>query len=345
MAVLLPFGVDQLNTANVNRQNQFALDYYEGMRLAVDSLNSTGIKIRLIAYEADKDTNRLLELVNSEEFKKINLIIGPVFSQTVPTINVFADCRSVSAFIPVNSNPKTIEKSQNTFLQQSSTLTIADQVTEFAINNFGPDSAIIITSRNPKDTLQAYLCKSFYESKGGKVIGYSRVDKSNFWALNKTLTDSKLSQSGVLFIFNSDQMVAANIINVLELYDKNIPVVTTSHWLEFQSSNFEQLQRRNFHFVLPEYVAYDTVTVKRFRYNYLKKMNILPSQYAFQGYELMLMVGANIDQGGTFFKSNIKNTGFSKGTVLPGYDYSGTNDNRFVPIYKFIDNRLKLVNR
>ncbi|MBY0425775.1 MAG: ABC transporter substrate-binding protein, partial [Cytophagales bacterium] len=323
----------------------FALDYYTGMRLAADSLSKVGINIRLIAYEADKDTNKLLELVNSEEIKRMNLIIGPVFSHTAPAINAFADCMSITAFIPVNNNFKTIEKAQNTFLQQSSSITIADQVTSYAISAFAPDSAIIITSRNPKDTMQAYLCKMYYESKGGKVIGYSRVDKGNFWALNKVLTDTKLNQSGVLFIFNSDQMVAANIINVLELYDKNIPVMTTSHWLDFQSSNFEQLQRRNFHFTFPEYVPYDSVSVKRFRSNYLKRINILPSPYAIQGYELLMLLGPKLILKNSNIKAELRKMGFYPGLVLPGFDYSNSNDNRFVPIYKFIDNRLQLVNR
>lgn len=342
IGVLFPFQAEQIQTSQTNRPNQFALDFYQGLLLAKDSLQQNGITLEINAYDVDKDTTKLLEVLNDKSFANTQLVLGPIFTPSIPIMGLFAETKSITAFVPFNTSYKAIEKTKNVYLLQASNLTLADQVTEFAIKQFQPDTAIIITSRQPKDTLQAYLTKMYYEAKGGKVIGYSRVDKSNFWALNKSLTDSKLAKSGVVFIFNSDQMVAANIVNVLELYDKNIPVIATNHWLEFQSANFEQLQRRNFHFILPDYSAFDSIQTQRFRRNYSKKFNAQPSVYSSQGFEWAINLLPKVISGNA---NSFRNIGYIPGVLLPGFDYSQSSDNRFVPIYKFIDNRLRLVNR
>src|SRR5690606_30410614 len=67
VAVMFPFMTDKLPTDNSNRPNQFLLDMYQGIRIAADSLNKTGEKIKLFAFDTEKDPEKFKALLKDPE--------------------------------------------------------------------------------------------------------------------------------------------------------------------------------------------------------------------------------------------------------------------------------------
>jgi hypothetical protein len=137
----------------------------------------------------------------------------------------------------------------------------------------------------------------------------------------------------------------ANLISALEQKFSKLPIVTLSNWLELKMISFEQFERRNVHFIYPEYIEYTSDTVKTFRSNYIKRRNIVPSIYSYQGYDMMTYFGKLLGEHGTFFQQALHQRPPARGKILSGYNYQGSNDNQYVPLIKFQDGRLVLVNR
>jgi hypothetical protein len=108
--------------------------------------------------------------------------------------------------------------------------------------------------------------------------------------------------------------------------------------------SFEQLQRRQIHFIYPDFVDAGNASLQAFKKVYTSKMNNFPNLYAYTGYELMTYFGKSLYAYGNYLKDGFNRQGFIKGTLFQGYDYALANDNKFVPIVKFEENTLKLVN-
>jgi hypothetical protein len=58
----------------------------------------------------------------------------------------------------------------------------------------------------------------------------------------------------------------------------------------------------------------------------------------------MLIFGNALNQFGNYFKDSLQSSGFIPGKIFPGYDYSGTASNKFVPITRFQEHELSLMN-
>jgi hypothetical protein len=98
------------------------------------------------------------------------------------------------------------------------------------------------------------------------------------------------------------------------------------------------------HFIHPDFIDYGSETVRTFRKNYLAKRNIIPSIYSYQGYDMMMFFGKLLGEHGTYFHQALHQQPIKQGVVLSAYNYTGSNDNQYVPLVKFENARLVLVN-
>jgi len=69
-----------------------------------------------------------------------------------------------------------------------------------------------------------------------------------------------------------------------------------------------------------------------------------PTTFAFQGYDMMYLFGKMLQENGTFFTKELKSSAFISGQNFIGVDYTGSQDNTFVPIVKFKNGKLIPVN-
>jgi hypothetical protein len=106
-------------------------------------------------------------------------------------------------------------------------------------------------------------------------------------------------------------------------------------WLDFQSINYEQFKLHNTHFIVTEKALDDTL--QKFENLYLRKTGIPPGYYAYTGYESLLFIYQNLISGNGFVNS------LYWGEFLPGFDYRGSQDNKNVPLYKFVGSGLQRV--
>jgi hypothetical protein len=100
----------------------------------------------------------------------------------------------------------------------------------------------------------------------------------------------------------------------------------------------------NFYFIYPDFIDYNLEEVREFRENYKKSVNIIPSDFSFSGYDLINYFGNALAKYGTNFQKGLSSTGFTPGITVAGYDYSQGNSNAFVPLVKFEEGDLKVIN-
>ncbi|HEY8402237.1 MAG TPA: hypothetical protein VIK89_13305 [Cytophagaceae bacterium] len=371
VAILFPFHFNELKVSTAKRSNQYALEMYEGIKMAVDSLNKKGTKINLYAYDTEKENDKVAKILALPEFKNIDLIIGPVFPNHIPLVSEFAVKNNITFVNPLSANSKLLEGSENLLLFQPVLESMAGEVARLSKDRFirkiplgeepkksgnknnitvtaTPDSTknvIIFYGEDIKDSLLAALYRDSITLAGFNVVDYELVSRTTIANLKNILADSlKLTQVSHVFIPTSDQVVAANLISSMEISQQSIPVVTYSSWLEFPLLTYEQFERRKVHFIYPEYVDYNAALYKSFTNLYIENNRTFPDNFTYTGYDLMSLCGKALIDYGTYFEKGLSSKGFIKGKIFQGFDYSNTRYNAYVPVTTFENKKLVVTN-
>lgn len=340
VATVLPFSLNNLKLEASNRENQYVLDLYQGMKLAVDALISKGVKIDLRAYDIDKDTVKLLSLLNKPEFKSVDLLIGPIFNSQIATAAKTVSKLKIAVINPLSDNIKAVSKNNNALLFKSSLHTQAIKSAEFAYKNFEIKTALIIYGKSTRDTSFARVFSDKYKELGGKVFIYKQVDRFNSTNLTSLLGKDTLLNAGFVLACHSEQMVASNILTAVAIHNTKTPVITYSDWLDYTSINFDQFEKHNFYFVYPGFIDFENAGVQKFKNKYLETINVYPSEYAYWGYDLMMYYGILLKKFGPEFYTKLTEIPEIDGTLIEDHFYGSNQDNQLFSIFKFEKSKL-----
>src|SRR5246127_2309018 len=96
IAMLLPFDLDNLNPGNQYNTStlssaNLSLDYYQGFKLALDSLTGKGYNFKLQLFDTKDQAAEAQHLAYEAAIRSSNLVVGPVFPDD---IQAFADILS-----------------------------------------------------------------------------------------------------------------------------------------------------------------------------------------------------------------------------------------------------------
>lgn len=356
VAVLFPFMLKELNATS--KPNQFAYDMYEGIRMALDSLKRKGIKINLYAYDTDKEGIKTGEILNLPELKTMDLIIGPVYPAQYSLVNEFGLVNQIVVINPLSNNLSLTEENSYVYLFQPSLQSYAGQAANYARKNFftiqtipteyRTDSlkkVIIFQSPTPKDSLLARSFSDSIKANGFEVNFHEVVNRDNISRVSEILKDSlMLTKVSHLFVSSTDQVLAANIISSMEISGFKIPVVTGSDWLQFSLLTYDQFERREVHFLNPDFIDYNSSAAYNFRKAFMERTNSLPSTYSYHGFELMHVFGKALFKHGNYFVQGLQKDNFIQGSIFQGFNYTGVKSNGYIPVVKFIDAQLTLLN-
>ena len=95
VALLLPLAVD--GEANGNY-----LEFYQGFLLGLDSVKTKyGRSVNVDLYNTARDSARIREIVESDAFRKANLIVGPVYEEGLAPVLRFAERKQVPVVSPL----------------------------------------------------------------------------------------------------------------------------------------------------------------------------------------------------------------------------------------------------
>ncbi|MEM9982174.1 MAG: hypothetical protein AAF734_06745, partial [Bacteroidota bacterium] len=154
-----------------------------------------------------------------------------------------------------------------------------------------------------------------------------------------------------VMVASPSQVVAREVIDQMAANNIDKPILADIAWKSFQSISKEKLSSHEVHFIAPEYIkrqnssydfkrAYNRQALKR------KKLNNLtqPSIYAFKGYDVMQSFVRVLYEHPNDFLIKMKDHKLFQETKR-GFSFDEKKrDNQYVPILKYEEERLVLVN-
>jgi LysM repeat protein len=307
VGILFPF-FDQ----NDGQSSRF-VEYLEGFLLAVEEFKQKGYSAEVYVFniESGTDTKRLASLLESDEFKNLNVLVGGVSQDQISVLSDFAKKHKVKYVIPFTS--KNDDVLSNEFLFQVNT---------------------------PHNYLYPGIAQAFSgKFKGSNVIflndpeGDQRNDKSDFRdALKAQLDRSKISNTSTLISDNlplelsalmsstkqnviiptsSSATCLGKVISVMQTVQKENPNLAFSlfgypEWQTYSSQLQDNMRKLDTYFYSSFYADNNLDNTKLFVQKYKARfgktmMNIFP-KYGLLGYDtgnyflnIVKLYGANFD--------------------------------------------------
>mgnify|MGYP003109830050 FL=1 len=155
---------------------------------------------------------------------------------------------------------------------------------------------------------------------------------------------------GHIFIASDIPSLSASVISGIDAREDTIYYVGSSRWLSSeQSISFQQLERVEAVFTGSNWIDYDKASVREFRKRYLEMFSAVPKKEdrlgdAYIGYDIMVTYGRLLSQYGKYFQFGLKTTNTIQGELTESFNYQLTNDNRYTPILRMVDSKVKKSN-
>lgn len=346
VAVIFPFNLEVLKTRQRNRLSRLSASLYQGMRLAKKELDTTGIKLNLIAFDVLRNGGDTLNLIMNEgDLTNVDLIVGPLFDKQFAQVAEFAAKNKINIINPI-SNKSSLVKNDFIMMYEPSFETQGRKSAEFAVKDLSSKKAMIFYGRSKKNRVIAENHKKTIEDNGGEVVQYQQLKASNITQLKEMLQKANPEEIGHIFVSSTSQLVASKMLSTLSMLKIKAPIIALDSWLKFQKMDTLQYERQNVHIIDPEFVSQSSIKKTKFYEVYKGISKVKPNEYACVGYDLLHYYAEYLQHHGvkTSFKNLAQKKIARKGRIVNGFDFRGASDNQFVPIVKFDKGVLKQVN-
>lgn len=349
VSLLFPFLAKTLEPTTSTKVNQSILDLYLGIKMAVDTLKSQGINIDLRSYDTERSTAVTVALLEMEELKSSDLLVGPLFQNQTQLVRDFSINNKINMISPVSSNTEFLGSNPFALLLQPSNETIGIRSAEWIAANVPNKNCMVFYGETVKDTVTtASFLKRAKELELNIVLA-EKVSRENSGSIfNKLATpveydefknpiefELKVDSIGSVFVASDDPILYTKVISGVDTRGDSVIIVGNESWLNNAAANFATYERLHITMVAPTFTKLSNTNYRNFRNSFIRKHGVTPTENSKIGYEFMWFVGHCLKEYGVYFQEGIKEQSFVPGYLFKGYDFSEGQSNQFVPFIHF----------
>ncbi len=366
IALFLPLGIYSETSPNKTEEEEnnpqetilpnslMALEFYEGFKMAADSLLKAGLLANLYVYDMAGDTNRINQLLQKPEVKKANMIIGPVSSvSSINKLAKFSKDNSIVMVSPLSNSDKILIDNPFVINSTPSVKTQCLQMSEFIVDSFATANILILNANSSKDIELGNNFKqsitNLFKAKGNtkakvKVVNHADLGLS---AVKESL--SSTAKNIIIIPSSEDAFISVALSNLKsELTDYDIMVCGLPTWQKIETIDADMFQQLNTHIFNSFYVNYDDEVTIKFRKKYRAIYKTEPSDYVYHGFDV-----------GYYYLKALMNFGPGFIDILPELKYNvmhttydferkgvkGGFENNYISILKYENFQLRKLNK
>ena len=150
---------------------------------------------------------------------------------------------------------------------------------------------------------------------------------------------------GHILAATRSNLYANNMISTVESRRDSTKLYGYGDWLEFTMLSFSQLDRLGVALNDPEYIDFSGFNYQNLKERIITRFKTNPSINHYRGYEAIWFAGRMMHRYGKYFQVGLREGNLIEGKVFEGYKYGVTNDNQVVPVVRFKNSKLEVVNR
>ncbi|UEG52401.1 hypothetical protein LLH06_15695 [Mucilaginibacter daejeonensis] len=304
ISLLLPFGLDNLNSvkgynaADLKKAN-IAVDYYQGFKLALDSLTAKGYNYKLQVFDTRDELAYTHSLSVNPSVRSSALIVGPVFpeglktfigtpaSLTRPLVSPLSPAspddlhsdKLITVMPPLEYHAAAAAKFVHTRVKPRKVFIL--------LSGFSEDKKFITPFKHSMDTV----------SKRKVQVVYFIVSHGS---LTKLLPQLNNKVENVFIVPAQNKSFLTVTLRSLDTLSRHYPVTTIGHpnWEKLTFLKADILQRIKAHITSSDRVSYRQSATTAFIRSYRRFYGSEPSAYAYKGFDEAMYFGGLVAQEG-----------------------------------------------
>lgn len=314
IALLLPFDLNTINLKTASGKNlekaSIAIDFYQGFKLALDSITISGHNFNLSVFDTQNQETRVVNLALANSVRSIDLIVGPIYPDAIKTFGEFAELGDkklqispLAASTPTDFNNPSLVTINNNIDQH------ARKIAEFISSNYQAELVNIVlinTQKSDDAKFSNYFKRNLTNISGDK---FQITERATVIALEKYLVPTK---NNLVIVTSSDRQFVMPAIDKLYslLTKQNFKMEVFGHpnWLKANYLSQEKMQVLNSRISASFYVNYKSQAVKNFIARYRDEYSFEPSEYSFKGFDMGYYFGGLLEKYGNDYAKHLKDS-------------------------------------
>ena len=294
-----------VNGTNIDQKAISYLEFYEGALLAIDSLQRSGMNIELLVFDV---TNQ--QMINSllllDEFRELNLIIGPVLPELQESVASFAAKNRIPMISPL-SVTGSFERTNSYYFKVNPDKDYqTEQAAVYIASEFRNKNFILLQLDGKSTSAEAKLGQLAKERLSGSLF-----HEYNFQKQGVNSIKSLLDETGENIFFipsDNEAQVSIAVTNLNALAENyNIVLMGTPTLTKLKSLQTESFHRIRLRYLTPYFIDYNKPLVRRFVSHYRETFSTEPTQFSFQGFDVSFYFLNALNRFGADFRNCVPN--------------------------------------
>ena len=269
------------------------VQFYEGVLIAVDSMQKAGMNIRLNVYDTQQNPDSVRKFIYAEEFMETDLIIGPVYPDVQQEVGEISSKMRIPMVSPLA--PQSAKLGSNPYLFQVNpsrdylALKTAELVAEEYFNSnfivFETGSSNSMAEKVVGLTKEKLYQSGYWGQSYGVDFNIYNFDEEGPFGFRRILSQTKENVVFVPSLNEGEVSVALSNINNLA-DDYSITLIGFNRYEQFSSIDLEFYFNLKLHYIDPYWVDYNDPATVEFIRNFKNNFYTEPTNFGIQGYDV-----------------------------------------------------------
>ncbi len=353
MVLIMPFELkknfaisnDEVIEPEINPASLGALNFYEGALIAVDSLKSQKVEVRLNSYDTPSDSTGVVRMMTNAAVKDADLVIASLPNNLAEVAARIAKTNNIKLVLTQAGSPQLLTDNANVALAYASTKTQCREMVAFMLDQFTNANIILLfrTTRR-EDELAAVFREEILKLKGDSDFQDYNATKKEFKDLPGVLSKTKRN---LVFVISSDEAFVNPVLALLE--EQNIFGIKVSGlptWLNFESIDFNMFNNLQIHLFDNNFIDTDEKGKSTFRKSFVSRYYSDPLANAYNGFDIVYNLGLSLREEYSGMEnlmlSSFKNENGNYNFISTG---PGGIENKSISVLKINDYKLERLNK
>ena len=342
IAMLIPLESREYN--NSGKGNERMINYYAGAKMALDKLESEGANLTMTTIDIGNGGTISTKLREAQS-AGADVIIGPYKKDDLKKAAEFAKKEEITLVSPWISSSKTTNDNPYFVQLKPSLLDHYQKMVEHVSQNYELDEVVLLGQEgNKTDTNRAKyiqkLARSYYRSNERTPITEYFIPLDSLKESRMLFYDHLALERGespktrVFLIPNMNSKDESFIYGAIrrltaERGQNNVIVYGMPIVLDSEKLTFDNYNGTSAHVVTSSFVDKNDREVAQFKSKYYDTYGAIPTNEAYEGYDMMLYIGrAMVEHGSGFqFNMNQNSRGLLQSTIALYPKYQSDDEN------------------
>lgn len=322
VSLLLPFYIEEMKLAEdttpktslkmyqkLYSKAQYAIDFYQGFKMAADSIAEQGLNIELRVFDTANDTAKIRKIIRDSSLAGSDLIIGPLFYDEFVIVADYAKRKQINIVSPVKQSNRILLGNSYVSKVSSSDPVLLKFLGNYVADSLSSCNLLLLYPDHVKETSQAEIFKKSYFSnlEGNtdtnvvqKIPKEIKWDQKEYNAFKQKLDST---QRNVIIVPSSDQAFVTQLMTMLYMEnDYKITLIGMEEWKSFDNIEVDYLHKLDVHLVVSEYINLKEKSYQEFEKRYMNQFQIPPQRFSILGFDVGMYYLKLINEYGLNFK-------------------------------------------